>query len=165
MSGLSISRRDVEEALDYAGRMRDHAKGMSHKGEYVLGTVATQAESGLAAFGYGVVLGKFGEVKIGPAPADLLAGVGLHAAGLLGAFGKHAGHAHNFAQGLIDGYVQRLGVGVGVRMAQKAAPPRVSGAMGGGLTSNTVNPSYRFGAAQPEPLTVADVVAMADRIK
>lgn len=161
MSGVNLTVRDLHHAMDYAGRLRDHARALSHTGEYVLGTTAQQAESGLAAFGYGVLLGRYGEIKIGPFSADVVGGVALHGAGLLGLFGKHAGHAHNAAQGLIDGFVQRVGIGIGARSTQKTAPAKVSGASNLG----SINPSYRFGAAKPEQLSVADLVTMADSAK
>jgi hypothetical protein len=158
---VNLTVRDLQSALDYAGRLRDSARSVSHQGEYVMGTVAQQATSGLSALGYGFLLGRYGEIKVGALSADLLGGAALHGAGLLGVFGRHAGHAHNAAQGLLDGYLQRVGIGLGARMQEaKAQPaqPRVSG-------SATMNPSYRFGGAKPEPLTVAQVVAMADGLK
>lgn len=145
---VDLQLRDIENAIGYAGRLRDHARSISHQGEYVMGTVGQQATSGLAAFGYGVVLGRYGEVRIGPLPADVLGAACLHGAGFLGVFGEQAGHAHNAAQGLVDGYLQRVGIGLGARMMQQAkAPP----------------PAARVsGRPLPQPLTVADVVAIAD---
>lgn len=169
MSGIELSRRDIEDALAHVGRMRDGARGMAKQGSYVVGTIAGQVESAFAAGSYGVVLGRYGEVRIGPAPADLLAAFGLHVAGFLGAFGDHAGHAHNFAQGLLDGYVQRLGIGLGARMMQASkAPAAAPGAPAtpqvAGVRRAARSPSYRFGQA-PDALTVADLVQMADAQK
>lgn len=157
---LNISRRDVEEAIRYAGSVQRSISPYKAHGEYLAGTVACQAESGLAAFGYGMLEGRYGPIKVGPVHLDLLAGLALHAGGFLGVAGKHAGHVHNFAQGLCDGYLHRLGIGMGTTMGLSAGvkPHTISGG---------TNPRGRFGGVpqnrRPAPLTQAEIAALAQQ--
>lgn len=157
---LNITRRDVEDAIRFAGSTQRSLSPYREHGEYLAGTVACQAESGLAAFGYGLLEGRYGPIKVGPVHLDLLAGLGLHAAGFLGVAGKHAGHVHNFAQGLCDGYLHRLGIGMGTTMAMNSGvqPHRISGG---------TNPRGRFGAVHPSqrpaPLTQSEIAALVQQ--
>jgi hypothetical protein len=163
---LNISRRDLEHAFAYANSLHSRGQSVAKHGEYVVGTVACQAESGLASFGYGVIEGRYGPVKIGPVSADLLAALLLHGAGFLGVTGKMSGHAHNFAQGLADGYLQRLGIGIGTTMGQKAgkAPHQISGAQHSATIIGTRLRSTIVGAARSRgmsQLTEAEIAALA----
>lgn len=164
---LNISRRDLEHAFAYANSLHSRGQSVAKHGEYVVGTVACQAESGLAAFGYGVLEGRVGPVKIGPISADLLAAVLLHGAGFLGVTGKISGHAHNFAQGLADGYLHRLGIGLGTTMGQKAgrAPHQISGAQRsniiGASRSHVVGAATHARARGMSQLTEAEIAALA----
>lgn len=117
---MNITRRDLEHAWNTAQSV--HRRLSGHKGMIEAGASAftTQAESGLAAFGYGVLEGRHGPVKIGPVSADLLAAAVLHGVGVFGLAGEYGGHLSNFANGLLDGYLHRMGIGLGASMAQKA---------------------------------------------
>lgn len=164
---LNITRRDLEHAFAYANSLHTRGQSVAKHGEYVVGTVACQAESGLASFGYGVLEGRYGPVKVGPVSADLLAALLLHGAGFLGVTGKMSGHAHNFAQGLADGYLQRLGIGIGTSMGQKAgkAPHQISGArtstfVGGARQATVVGAARSRGMSQ---LTEAEIAALAQQ--
>lgn len=160
---LHITRRDLEEAFNYANKIHKTGSGLREHGEYVVGTAAAQAESGLAAFGYGVLEGRMGPVKVGPVSGDLLAGLALHLAGFSGYAGKMRGHAHNFAQGLMDGYLHRLGIGVGTTMGMAAGHTAIS----------TTDPKGAFavGGSAPAltagqvPLTQAEIAALAQTIR
>lgn len=161
---LNITRRDLEHAFAYANSLHSRGQSVAKHGEYVVGTVACQAESGIAAFGYGMLEGRVGPVKIGPVSADLLAALLLHGAGFLGVTGKMSGHAHNFAQGLADGYLHRLGIGIGTEMGKKAgrAPHQISGAQRssivGAARANIVGAARARGMSQ---LTEAEIAALA----
>lgn len=54
-------------------------------------------------------MGEGGELQFKGIPADLLAGIGLHAVAFLGVAGKYGEHAHNLADGLIAAYAYRAG--------------------------------------------------------
>jgi hypothetical protein len=165
---LNITRRDLEHAFAYANSLHSRGQSVAKHGEYVVGTVACQAESGIAAFGYGVIEGRVGPVKVGPISADLLAAILLHGAGFLGFTGKMSGHAHNFAQGLADGYLHRLGIGIGTELGKKAgrAPHQISGAhhhsniVGAALRSHIVGAARSRGMSQ---LTEAEIAALAQQ--
>lgn len=160
---LNISRRDVENALATMGSAHRSASRFKGHGEYVVGTFAAQAESGLSAFGYGALEGRFGPIKVGPVSADLLAAVLIHGAALLGVAGAHAGHAHNFAQGLMDGHLHRLGIGVGTAWGKSAgsAPAKVSGRAGHAFERGATH--ARVDAGGTKPLTAAEIAALAQR--
>ncbi len=166
---LNITRRDLEHAFAYANSVHSRGQSLAKHGEYVVGTVACQAESGLASFGYGVLEGRYGPVKIGPVSADLAAAVLLHGAGFLGITGKMSGHAHNFAQGLADGYLQRLGIGIGTSLGVKAgkAPHQISGgvrrakgAIIGGFDGGHIGGGQAHARGMSQ-LTEAEIAALA----
>lgn len=59
-----------------------------------------------------------GEFKLFGMPADLLAGVGIHAVALLGdGLGEYSDHAHNVADGILAGYGARKGAEIGSQHA------------------------------------------------
>jgi hypothetical protein len=97
---------------------------------------------------------------LGPVPADLLAGVALHALGFAGIAGKYDDDLHNFGDGVLSGYFVQLGAGFGAQWAEKsgAAPHRFSG----GLDSQIV--AGAMGAAN-SPLTEAELAAMAQAVR
>lgn len=163
---MNITRRDLEHAWDVATSVHRDLSG--HKGmiKATAGAVATQAESGLAAFGYGYVEGKYGPVKVGPLDADFLAALVLHGIGISGFAGEYGGHLNNFATGLLDGYLHRLGVGMGaMSKPAKAGPVGRLGTRYGDFnhTIGRTNPAYgdfnhRVGKATP--MSDAEIAAL-----
>lgn len=170
---IQITRRDIESAIEQIGLVRGQASAHSSKGEYVAGTLASQAESGLAAFGYGCLEGAYGPVRIMNVHADLAAALALHAAGIFGLFGKHAGHAHNFAQGLADGYLARLGMGTGAKYANdKSGRPFQATSGPSFQVSGTRDPrrprmngAAAISGERPRPMTTAEIAAAAQQIR
>ncbi len=128
MRDLPISRRDVQDALRFARSVSSRASGGGDKG--ITGTLIRQGTSGAAAFGYGVLEGRFGPLQVGPVPANLVAAILLNFAGFSGFAGGAASHVHDAAQGLLDGYLHTMGVSIGDKLSKSApaAPPQVKAA-------------------------------------
>jgi len=99
--------------LTKAGRLEHRLAKMREKGEEAMAHGLQLAEVAGAAGIAGYVNTKFGqggELTVRGVPADLVGGIGLHAAAFLGAFGRYSEHAHNLADGLVAAYVYRAGV-------------------------------------------------------
>lgn len=169
MSGFSITRRDVDHMIDFMKEAQGRALNYRKPAENAMGVLGSQAESGLAAFGYGVVEGAFGPVSLGPVPADLAGAFLLHLGGLFGLFGGAAGHAHNFAQGLADASLHRLGIGMGARWAQKPKAATAGTNARGGYHISGTNPRGRYdavaGRASIKPMTEAEIAAHVNAIR
>lgn len=149
---LTITRRDIEAAE----RMGRSAMRHKEKVENVMGAVTQTAEISVAAFGMGVLQGRFGPISLGPIPVDLLAFALLSLGGYMGLGGKYNEHMHNFADGLGASYLHTLGAGFGVSWGQKAgkSPFATSGAhIAGAIGSGSA------------PLTEAELAAMAHAVR
>jgi hypothetical protein len=161
-----ISRRDLDHAMSFAKELHGRALNNRDAGENAMGVIGSQAESGLAAFGYGALEGMKGPISVGPVSLDIGLATLLHAAGLFGLFGKQAGHAHNFAQGLADGYLGRRRLGVGAAYAQKHHAKTAGTAPRGGYSARVAgtNPRGRF-AGNMKPLVESEIAMMTRDIR
>jgi len=169
---LNITRRDIEEAHQFARDALNRAKGYKNSGEAVVGQLTQTLEVAAGAVAVGALSGRFGPLTIAnsPVPLDLALGVAGHAMGFVGIAGRHAEHLHNFSDGVIAGYLTKLGVGFGAQMRTKAGLPvlAISGEdsyerpdiVGYQLPSNY---QPQVGAAQP--LTEAELMRMAQAIR
>lgn len=117
---MEISRAQVSELREKAQRAMARARNMAEKSEKVIETALRTAEVGGAAFGMGVVKGRFGNIEVVGVPIDLVAASGLH---LLGFFGgdRYADHLHALGDGALASYLTTLGTGVGRGMLEPAA--------------------------------------------
>lgn len=103
----------VERAKKQLARIQVSAKA-------TMGMVMQSVEVSGAAFGMAYANQRWGkgEFKLFGMPADLLAGVGIHAVALLGdGLGEYSDHAHNVADGVIAGYAARKGAEIGTAHA------------------------------------------------
>jgi len=117
---LKVSKEGINKLRHRVESLANRAKGMRDKSEAMTGRVVQTAEVGLAAFGFGMVNGRWGGVEVLGVPADLGAGIALHLAGFAGLGGKNAMHLHNFADGALSAYLTTLGAGMGRKMAREA---------------------------------------------
>jgi hypothetical protein len=85
--------------------------------ESIVGT----AEMGTAAFGMGIIDGRFGGVEVLGMPLSLLSAAGSH---LVGFLGVAPSHMHAFGNGFLANYLTTLGNGVGARMLAEANKPK-----------------------------------------
>lgn len=115
---LQITRADAEKLLKRAQGAGQAIKRARERADEVVGTVVQTTEIGTAAFGFGLVNGRWGGVEVLGVPLDLLAAGGLH---VLGFVGVASDHLHNFGDGALASFATTLGRGVGIEMAQKAA--------------------------------------------
>jgi len=179
---INITRRDIQAAHDYASRSlsraRDPERGSAGQ---VLDKLLETGEVLAGAAAVGVASGRFGPLNIAntPIPLDLVGGIGGH---LLGFWigGKTSDHIHNFSNGVLAGYVTKLGVGVGNTLRAKAGQvPFTTMGEGEEILSSFSGerarmhggmPAYGAGAetgAAPSggPLTEAELAALAQQVR
>lgn len=112
MAGIQVSKNMLEKLKDSAERAKAKYATAIKKGEEIVESVVHTAEVGAAAFGFGMLDGRYGGVEVVGVPLSLLAGAGLHGAGFfLG--GKAAPHMHGFGDGSIAAFAHKLGHGTG----------------------------------------------------
>jgi len=109
---LSRLHHSARLAMARGDRIRKRAEGAIEQGVCAL-------EVGAASFGFGVVQGRTGGVKVVGVPLDLGAAVILHLAGFTGIAGKMADHAHSLGNGALASYLTSLGRGIGIEMRKK----------------------------------------------
>jgi len=179
---LNITRRDIEEAQNYArdamrGSARDYQGGGDKR--TVTGTIRQTLGVGAGAVGVGVLTGRFGPLHIGgnPIPLDLAAGVGLHLATfLLEAFAGVSlpKDINNVADGAIGGYLTKFGVGYGTKLRSAAGKPPLNLTDIGGVerSNGQATPAQlRQGNLRSEtarnkgPLSESELAAMAQAVR
>ena len=158
---LTITRRDLDSLAHRARDAQSRVARMRAKGESVTGQLSQTLEIAAGAAANGFISGRYGQINIGPVPADLAAAVALHLGGFAGVAGKYDEHLHNFADGLLAGYITKFMVGLGTSARAKAGLPAVSTSgenarMHGGM------PAMNAGYA---PLSEAELAAMAHQIR
>lgn len=105
MPSLRTALAHVESLQGKISRAKEKTEeAMAHG----LQLVEVAGACGLAGY-LNTKMGDNGEYQIRGVPADLLAGIGLHALAFLGAAGKYGEHAHNVADGLVAAYAYRAG--------------------------------------------------------
>ena len=144
---LKLSAREIETIRNQGQRFAARAKGLADKAEEAVNTFVQTTEISAAAFGFGMIQGRWQGVEVIGVPVDLGVGVGLHLLGFLGVGGKASPHMHNFADGALACYLTTVGKGVGNNM-------RLGGA--GGAASSGALPGG--GAA---PLSDAEIAQLA----
>ncbi len=104
------------KANDFIERVGAKLDRHKEKTEEAIGQGLQLAEVAGASFAAGYANSKFGangELQVKGVPADLLAGLGLHALAFAGMAGKYGEHAHNLADGLVGAYAYRAGAHLG----------------------------------------------------
>jgi hypothetical protein len=160
---LQLTRRDIEGGIRHLQGVHANYLGFKGKSEDAIGAIASQCLSGVAAFGYGVAEGCYGPIKVGPVNADLLAATLLHGLAFFGYAGRHQHAAHSFAQGLADGFLGRMGLGVGTNIGLAKAPPHPA------VTTTGPGGSFHVGGvpqrAMPSRVTPAEITALVEQAR
>lgn len=120
MASFSISKQQAADWKGRAERMIARAKTITEKSEETVGQVIRTMEIGGAAFGAGLLKGRYGTVEVAGVPADLGAAAALHGLGFLGG-GRYKEHLHAFGDGVLASYLTTVGAGIGDRMARESA--------------------------------------------
>lgn len=117
----NITAEQIKEMKSVTERAMARVKNIKAAAAEAMGTVVQTTEIGVAAFGMGVLRGRFGEsLNVMGIPVDLGAGVLLHVLGFMGAAGKqYDEHLHNFGDGMLASYLTILGAGIGDSMGPK----------------------------------------------
>lgn len=117
---MELTRGSWKQAYE---RAKGALKRVKVEGERAAGTVITAVETVGTAFGMSYANQRWGkgEFKVLGLPADLVAGVGLHALAMLDGLGKYDEHGAAVANGLLASYGCRQGATMGTDAAQKDA--------------------------------------------
>ena len=129
-TALQISKADIVRMRDKAERAMSYAKRTMEKSKTIVHTAVRTVEISAAAFGWGVVKGKYGEIELFGAPLSLVGGLGLHILGFIGVAGDASSHLHAFADGSLASWATTTGVQAGDAWKNKALA-----APGGGAAS------------------------------
>lgn len=120
---LQLSKADVMRMRERAERLQAYAKRTLEKSKEVVSTVVTTIEVTAAAFGWGVIKGKWGEVEIFGAPLTLVAGLTLHVLAFFGVAGNMSTHLHAFGDGTLASWASTTGIAAGDAWRAKALAP------------------------------------------
>jgi hypothetical protein len=155
-----ITRQDLARAERHFKHHRSpsgHGGGGKMSALGLLGETAAVQGSALAM---GVLTGRFGPLSLGPVPVEGIAFLALSGLALSGWAGKASNVAANVGQGVLAGYSNDFGKGLGQMWRQSAglspwaSTPQVSAGAGG----------RRLGAARA-PMTPAELAAMAHAVR
>lgn len=121
MAGLQLSKADVVRMREKAERLQSYAKRTMEKSKAIVHTTVRTVEVTAAAFGWGIVKGRWGEVELFGAPLSLVGGLGLHLLGFFGVAGDMSSHLHAFADGSMASWATTTGVQAGDAWKTKQA--------------------------------------------
>ena len=173
---MSLTRRDFDRAQSLIRRQARDAERTQARRETYMGQVTQSLEIGAGALASGVLAGRFESMALfGIIPMDLLVGLGLHGLGFTNMMGKYADDVHNVADGVLAGYLVKLGAGLGTswRIASGLSPFAVTaGNIPPGYASNFMPAAYAdpnmmnppapsYAGAYQGGLTEQDLAAMA----
>lgn len=155
----SISPHSIRHAYAQVSSFRAKHKGSAEK---LTGQAIRAAEVGGAAFGVGLLNGRFGAVDIMGIPLDLAAGVALHGAAALGLAGKYDEHIENVGNGVLAAYATKLGAGMGAQMRTSAGKPALNaGTSRSALDSKTwTSGAQDIFAGDSTPVTKEEMAAL-----
>ena len=115
----------MSQLAERAAKAENKIEKAKEKATELMGHALQLVEVGGAAFAFGYAHQRYGvngELQIAGVPADLVAGLGLHAFSMLGGFGKYAEHGHNLGDGCIASYAFRMGSQIGAQAALGGTP-------------------------------------------
>jgi hypothetical protein len=124
---IQISKADMVRAKEKAERIQAYAKKTLEKSKEVVAEVVNTIEVTAAAFAWGIVKGRWGEMEIFGAPLTLVVGLGLHVLGFFGVAGNMSGHLHAFANGTLASWATTTGIGAGDAWKTKAQAAALAG--------------------------------------
>lgn len=117
---MKLNQAEIAQYHSKAVSLASRARSALQKADEAVDKVVTAAVTGAAAFGFGVAQGRTGGVEVLGIPADLGAGVALHALGFAGVAGRQSDYLHAAGNGALACYLTTLGRGVGVEWKRKA---------------------------------------------
>ena len=131
-----MSKKALEEAAVKGESARRSLGRLREKGQESMGEMVHTMEAGVAAFGWGYGVGRYGkegDLEIWGIPADLATGLGLKALSWAEQFDRYDADASAFGQGSLDAWLTRMGVRMGMEAKAKtaAATPAAAGHLGG----------------------------------
>ena len=110
---VSVSAAEAFDVRKKALSALSRAKSVLSKTDEQVNTVVHATVTAGTAFAFGVVQGRYGGVEVAGVPADLGAGIVLHAMGFMGIGGKASEYMHAAGNGALACYLAALGRGVG----------------------------------------------------
>ena len=137
ITAKSISKGDIIKMQKRITSLQSRAKNAMAQAEGIMESVVTTVEVGASAFGLGIVQGRYGPRDIMGVPVDLAAAVGLHGLALMGVGGEMTGHMQNFGNGALASYLNTVGRGLGIGMAQETPAAESSGRTGSDVLSDS----------------------------
>lgn len=124
---VKVTEERIKQALEMKDRFKAQVDNLRERSQEAIGQVVQTLEVGIVSFGFGFARGRWGGVDVVGVPADLGAGILAHLGGYMGFGGKNAEHLHNLGDGALASYLNTLGAGIGVDMANKAGQPAKTG--------------------------------------
>ncbi len=113
IAGRSISKADIIKMEKRIRSLQTRAKNAFAQAEGVMEGVVTSMEVGGAAFGLGVLQGRYPGADIWGIPPDLTAALLLHGIAIAGAGGEMKKHFQAFGDGALASYLTTIGRGIG----------------------------------------------------
>lgn len=123
---LQVGHSAIRAALSKGSSALAKLDRLKEKTEEMTGQVVQVVEVGAAAFGFGVIKGRWGAVEVVGVPVDLAAGVALHVLAFTGIAGKYGEHMHSLANGALAVWAGQMGTGVGAKLLDKANAPKAT---------------------------------------
>jgi hypothetical protein len=120
MTQLSLSRLN-QVATNYTN-MKKRVENIKKEAEEKVMIAVQTAEIATAAFGFGVINGRWARPEFVGVPVDALAALAGHAAGFL-LDTETSKHLHNLADGALSSYMAGLGAGIGSKMRLESLNP------------------------------------------
>lgn len=140
-----VSLAKVNEALQAASRARSMATRVREHAEQQIGAFVRSTEVSASAFTWGLLQGRYGDLRVRGVPLEMAAGILAHTAGL---FGIMEDHAHAVGDGSLASYFHSVGRGAGLEWWVKAGKPARMGSPDKSVTSEVTETTTR-GAAGP----------------
>lgn len=113
IAGRSISKADIMKMQKRITSLQSRAKNALAEAEGVMEGVVTSMEVGGAAFGLGVLQGRYPDADVWGIPPDLTAALLMHGIALAGAGGEMKKHFQAFGDGALASYLTTIGRGIG----------------------------------------------------
>lgn len=112
---MQITTRQLESLQRQASNATARVKRIKAEAQELVNTATQTVEVGVAAFGMGLVNGRYSSPEVVGIPMDLAASGVLHVVGFLVDDGGSK-HLHNMGDGALASYLSALGAGIGRKM-------------------------------------------------
>lgn len=133
---MQLSQAEVMDLRSKAMSAISRARTALQKADVVVEKVTHAMVTAGTAFAFGIAQGRYAGIQIVGVPADLGAGVVLHALGFVGIGGKGAEYMHAAGNGALASYLTGLGRGIGQEWRAKAGGGTLPAAASGQTISD-----------------------------